>query len=149
MRERFDVASDLTKVANALSDSKVRQVALAAQLQEEEDYCGHLLSILSQRISAGFPGLSGEAALRKIEVNVRRSATRTIKNEKAKGSTWEAAKAEAETNAMALADKVGFERLTPRMSKDIDKTVATVYGLKKPLFAEKTLAPKNPAVLST
>ena len=85
--------------------------------------------ILDQRLR-GSKDIRGESNLMKIEANVKRSVTRTVKDEKKKGSTPEEAKVQAETNALALVEKYGFETLTEHMSKHIDETLAKVYGLK-------------------
>src|ERR1022692_3261024 len=90
--QRFDVTSSLVDVANALQHSGIRQTQLKAQLQEEEEYSRHLLAILSERFSTGFPGLTGEQALRKVEANVRRSVSRVVADKKKQGRGREEAR---------------------------------------------------------
>jgi hypothetical protein len=137
---QFDVTSKLADVANALHESESRQTQLKAQLQEEEEYSRHLLAILSERFSTGFPGLTGEEALRKIEANVRRSVSRVVADKKKQGRGREEARIAAIDKAHIVADRYGLSDLTDGILKHVDQTVKKAYGTKTQSLAVKLRA---------
>lgn len=131
MRERFDVNSNLTEVANALRTSEARQAQLTAELWEEVECYKHLLGILGQRFGAGFPGSSGDAILRKIEANVKRSASRVVADKKRQKRAESDARTAAMDKARIVIDKYHMNELTASMIQYINDAVAKVYGKKR------------------
>jgi hypothetical protein len=127
MRERFDVNSKLTEVANAVRESEARQAQLNAELREEVECYKHLLRILGQRFGAGFPGPSGEDILRKIEANVKRSASRVVADKKRQNRAESDARTAAIDKARIVIDKYQMNELTASMIQHIDDAVAKVY----------------------
>lgn len=137
MSKAFDLNSNPTDVANALKESEARLATLKVQLQEEGDHYRWLISILDQCFGRGFPGVSGEGALRKVEANVKRSVTRVVQDKQKQGRAFEHAKQAAIAQALIVIDRYQLRELTETMSKHIDKTVAKVYGVKNPSLAAR------------
>src|ERR1035438_10193372 len=136
MRERFDVNSNLTEVANALRQSEARQATLNAQLQEESEYTQHLSSIITERLrviftESGTPDFDGKAILCKIEANVKRSVSRVVADRKKQGRGPEEARTGAIDKARVVADHYCLGDLTDAVLRHVDQTLEKVYGTKK------------------
>ena len=130
MDQRFDVNSNLTEIANAVRKSEARQAQLSAELREEVECYKRLLGILTQRYGAGFPGPSAEAILRKIEANVKRSASRVVADKKRQNRAESDARTAAMDKARIVIDKYHMNELTASMIRYINDAVAKVYGKK-------------------
>lgn len=138
MNGTCDLNSNLADLANALTACQAHIKALEAQLRQEEERHRRLSVIIGKRLTAIFPGsgapdFDGIAILNKIEGDVKRSATRVVRDEKKRASKPEAARIAAEISALAVAERNGLTALTDTMLRHIEHVVAKEYGQKRRL----------------
>ncbi|HXN49439.1 MAG TPA: hypothetical protein VN893_22490 [Bryobacteraceae bacterium] len=129
MPQAFDIYSaDTTALLNELPRAYSRLKQRQAEVDEEREFITRLLTRLGQVV--GSPEKSPEQFVRQIEANLKRSASRVIRDKKQQERTQEDAEKAARDRAFIIANNYGLPSLPDSILAYIKAKATAAYRVR-------------------